>query len=262
MFRVFAGFLSGAWAVVAVYVVVQWQGMKTVCGPQEGAVCIQQWLTATLPAAALALAVYGSIQIGKQVRQGQASVDTNEMNRLSGQYDVLTSLRDEFLERQRLIEKLDRDYPRHDTLPTGTTWDDLEQVQYHFDGFVEEIADAKREPYLFEYQEELDYFRRKAFARSEVYRTRAERWRQGTLWEEPMARCLHVTKALSIRDMILVRTSLDALIRTIGERASAIAKADPALKKMVFPHTDPIRKVRARPLTPASSLRPLDFPSR
>jgi hypothetical protein len=179
VFQVYLGVLLGIWGTVATYIVVQWIGIATVCGDQPGVVCTQQWLTATLPALALMLAGYGSMQIGRQIRQGQASVDANELVQLRDQYDVLSKLRDGLLERQRLLEKFDLIYKNPRMLPVGTTWDLLEKVQYQLDYFVEDISNSKREPYLYHHQTALERYRVRAFARSELFRDIAQNWDDG-----------------------------------------------------------------------------------
>lgn len=234
MFQVCSGVLLGILGTITTYTVVQWIGITTLCGEQLGVVCAQQWLAATLPAIALMLAGYGSVQIGKQIRQGQASVDANELTQLRDQYDVLSKLRDGLLERQRLLEKFDLIYKSPATLPVGPTWDMLEKVQYQLDYFVEDVSNSKREPYLYHHQKALERYRVTAFARSELFRNIAQNWDNGNASDARMARCVFTIKATMLKDMINVRTSLDNLIKSFGEKVAKITKAEPDASKQIF----------------------------
>lgn len=221
------GFIAGlllGFATIVIVAILQ-AGPPNFCGNgQDGPICLQQWLTALGPAIALLFAGYGAVGLRNQILQGQSAVIANQRQQLREEHEVLSDLREELAEQQRKLEDFEKIYTLRVSLPTGTTWSNLEELQYKFDGLVEWLADAAREPYLFTRREQLGQFRKRAYRRSEWYRYLADLWQAKRITDHQMAMSLGRIRVMSIRDMERFRDLLDRTVIEIAERFSLLSK--------------------------------------
>jgi len=198
-------------------------GWANLCGTQPWQVCTQQWLAAGGPTAALIFAGIGAKGLQEQVRHGQIAARATEREQLRHEFQTLTSLRDSLLADQRELEAFERVYTDRGAFSYDTPWDELEKVQYEFDGFVEWLGDARRDPYLFKLRSLLSGIARGAFARSELFRNNAERWKTHAISRERMALSTFATILITIGEMEKVREEIDRLIIALGEKVASVS---------------------------------------
>jgi hypothetical protein len=192
-----------------------------ICGKdQDGPVCVQQWIASIGPAVALFFAAAGTVQIRRQIEQGQHAVTANERSQLRAEYDVLTEIREGFLTRQRDLERLGEEF---DSL-NGKSWDDLEELQYMLDGLFEYIGDIIREPYLSEVHGKLRAYHRKARRRMELYRASAELWRDGAIDNNKMLKRLVYVQTHCISDSDKLRKLVDSVIGPVGHQIAKLSR--------------------------------------
>jgi len=191
-----------------------------ICGKdQDGPVCMQQWIASVGPAIALLFAGVGTMQLRRQLQQGQQSVTANERSQLRDEYEVLTELRDGFLDRQRELE----DFTTLFATLEVKSMDDLVRLQYKFDGLYEFIGDILREPYLFEAHDKLRAFHQKAKRRMELYRRSCEKWEDGLVTNDKMTNRLLFLAYHCISDTDRLRRLVDGIIVPIGYRIAKLS---------------------------------------
>ncbi len=221
MYRFLIGVALGQLITLSIIAFVGFgPGGFKLCGKdQDGPVCAQQWIASVGPAIALIFAAAGTVQLRRQIRQGQHAVTANERSQLRAEYEVLTEIREDFLLRQRDLEVLGESFL---TLQ-GKTWKDLEKLQYMLDGLFERIGDIIREPYLADVHDKLRAYHRKARRRMELYRASADLWGKGFIDDGKMLRRLSYVEAHCIRDTDKLRKLVDGIIDPVGQRIAKLS---------------------------------------
>lgn len=189
---------------------------------------------------ALIFAAFGTVQIRRQLEQGQHAVTANERSQLRAEYDVLTEIREECLSRQRNLERLGGEFPSLD----GKSWNDLEELQYMLDGLFEYIGDIIREPYLTEVHGMLRAYHRKARRRMELYRASAELWRDGAIDDNKMLKRLVYVQTHCISDTDKLRRLVDGVIGPVGHQIAKLSRKKTKDWKPLLGLTGPTSRAR------------------
>ncbi|GHD07698.1 hypothetical protein GCM10016234_06410 [Tianweitania populi] len=228
------------WLLIPLAVIVAFgllsDGNAYFCGElQDAPVCTQQWFSALFPGVALLFAGFGALQIREQIKQGQAAVIANQRDQLRHEFDTLGEMRNELLDQQREVEKIE-------SLPADSFFGnphELIDLQFLLDGFVEWIDDHRREPYLRPYRDSMAAVRVKASVRSEIYRLATKYSLDNSYDVSRMVRLRWRTIRNTIKAMDNLRGAIDRIaIAASNESASLADPKRMALHPMGLPPSE------------------------